>query len=76
MQINFKEIEDKFRVSDDQKCSTANNGMIATQSAYATEIGKKMLLKNGNAVDAAVAAVTQLSSQSQAGGGSAAAAHY
>lgn len=69
MKINFKKIEEKFQASDDQKCSIANDGMIATQSAFATDIGKQMLMKNGNAVDAAVAAALALGvSEPQASG--------
>ncbi|MEE4310325.1 MAG: gamma-glutamyltransferase [candidate division KSB1 bacterium] len=69
MNINFKKIEDKFQASDDQKCSIANDGMLSTQSGFATEIGKKILLKNGNAIDAAVAAALALGvSEPQASG--------
>lgn len=69
MKVNFKEIESKFSSDEDGHCAIADDGMIATQSAYATEIGKQMLKLNGNAVDAAVAAALALGvSEPQASG--------
>lgn len=69
MNINFHKIEEKFQVSNSNKSNISNNGMIATQSSYATEIGKNILNKNGNAVDAAVAAALALGvSEPQASG--------
>ena len=69
MKVNFKEIESKFSPDEDGHCTIAEDGMIATQSAYATEIGKQMLKMNGNAVDAAVAAALALGvSEPQASG--------
>ena len=69
MKVNFKEIESKFTPDKDGHCTIAEDGMIATQSAYATEIGKQMLKMNGNAVDAAVAAALALGvSEPQASG--------
>ena len=56
MKVNFKEIEKKFRPDNSGHCTIAEDGLIATQSAFATEIGKQMLKQNGNAADAAVAA--------------------
>ena len=38
----------------------SSHGMIATQASFATDIGKDILRQNGNAVDAAVAAVIAL----------------
>jgi gamma-glutamyltranspeptidase/glutathione hydrolase len=67
--INFKTIEEKFRQDEAGYCAFAEDGIIATQSAYATEIGKRMLKLNGNAVDAAVAAALALGiSEPQASG--------
>lgn len=69
MKVNFKEIESKFSQDSDGHCAIAEDGMIATQSAFATEIGKKILKQNGNAVDAAVAAALALGvSEPQASG--------
>jgi gamma-glutamyltranspeptidase/glutathione hydrolase len=60
MSINFTEIESKFEPDDQGKCSVSDDGMVATQSSYATEIGKEILKQNGNAVDAAVASALAL----------------
>lgn len=60
MAINFKKIENNFQVDAQGKSAVSKDGMIATQSAYATEIGKRMLEQKGNAVDAAVAAALAL----------------
>ncbi len=60
MKIRFKEIETNFKPDNKGKCTIAQDGMIATQSPYATEIGKQILKQNGNAVDAAVAAALAL----------------
>ena len=69
MKINFKEIESKFSQDRDGHCSIAEDGMISTQSGFSTEIGKKILKQNGNAVDAAVAAALSLGvSEPQASG--------
>ena len=69
MKVNFREIESKFRPDADGHCAIAEDGMIATQSLQATEIGKSMLKRNGNAVDAAVAAALTLGvSEPQASG--------
>lgn len=69
MKINFNKIESGFQGSSDLKCSTATEGMIATQSAEATKVGRKILDKGGNAVDAAVAAAFALGvSEPQASG--------
>lgn len=69
MQVNFKEIESKFCPNEDGHSAIADDGMVATQSAFATEIGKQMLKQNGNAVDAAVASALALGvSEPQASG--------
>ena len=69
MKVNFKEIESKFSEDEKGYCTIADDGMIATQSGFATEIGKQMLKQNGNAVDAAVAAALALGvSEPQASG--------
>ncbi len=60
MTVQFKEIESKFVADDCGKCSVSDEGMIATQSSYATDIGKKILEQRGNAVDAAVASAFAL----------------
>lgn len=60
MTINFTAIESKFEPDDQGKCSVSDDGMVATQSSYATEIGKQVLKQNGNAVDAAVASALAL----------------
>jgi gamma-glutamyltranspeptidase/glutathione hydrolase len=69
MKVNFKEIESKFKQDQEGYCTVAEDGMIATQSAFASDIGKSMLKQNGNAVDAAVAAALALGvSEPQASG--------
>jgi gamma-glutamyltranspeptidase/glutathione hydrolase len=69
MKVNFREIESKFSQDRDGHCTIAEDGMIATQSGFATEIGKQILKLNGNAVDAAVAAALSLGvSEPQASG--------
>ncbi len=69
MAVNFKEIESKFKTDNKGNCSISDDGMVATQSSYATDIGKEMLKKNGNAVDAAVASALALGvSEPQASG--------
>ncbi len=65
----LRQVESRFRPTSDGKCSESKNGMIATQSSYATEAGAEILKKNGNAVDAAVAAALALGvSEPQASG--------
>ena len=69
MKVNFREIESKFSQDRDGHCTIAEDGMISTQSGFATEIGKQILKLNGNAVDAAVAAALSLGvSEPQASG--------
>ncbi|MFC1850852.1 gamma-glutamyltransferase family protein [candidate division CSSED10-310 bacterium] len=69
MKVYFKEIESKFKPDNNGNCSVSDDGMIATQSSHATQIGKEMLKKNGNAVDAAVASALALGvSEPQASG--------
>ncbi len=60
MPIDFKVIESNFKPDAQGKCSVSNNGMIATQSFFATDIGREILRQKGNAVDAAVAAALAL----------------
>ncbi|MFP4548687.1 MAG: gamma-glutamyltransferase family protein [Fidelibacterota bacterium] len=60
MTVNFKKIEDNFQVDSNGKSTVSQDGMVATQSSHATEIGKRMLEQKGNAVDAAVAAALAL----------------
>ena len=60
MSVNFHKIESAFRTDTRNKCSVADDGMVATQSGCATDIGKKILKKKGNAVDAAVASALAL----------------
>ncbi|UCD51223.1 MAG: gamma-glutamyltransferase [Phycisphaerales bacterium] len=54
--MNLNTVEAGFRPTDDGRCAVGARGMIATQSAQATEAGWSMLEAGGNAVDAAVAA--------------------
>lgn len=69
MSIDFKKIEQNFQPAEDGKATFSKNGMISTQSSQATEAGVAMLKKNGNAVDAAVAAAFTLGvSEPQASG--------
>ncbi len=69
MTVNFKQIEANFRPDSEGKAAIAKDGLVATQSAFATEIGKSILINGGNAVDAAVAAALALGvSESQASG--------
>jgi gamma-glutamyltranspeptidase/glutathione hydrolase len=58
--MNMKKIESGFEATDDGKCSVGSKGMIATQSAQASDAGLAMLEAGGNAVDAAVAAALAL----------------
>ncbi len=60
MAVNFKKIEENFQVDSNGKSAVSKNGMVATQSSHATEIGKDILKQKGNAVDAAVAAALAL----------------
>ncbi|KAA3659697.1 MAG: gamma-glutamyltransferase [Calditrichaeota bacterium] len=60
MQVDFDSIEAGFQPDAKGNAAMANDGMIATQSSYATEIGKSILQHGGNAVDAAVAAAFAL----------------
>ncbi len=60
MSIDFSAIESSFRADTSGACAMASDGMIATQSGYATAVGKEILKINGNAVDAAVAAALAL----------------
>lgn len=69
MAIDFEKIESKFKPDNSGHCSVSENGMVSTQSSFATDIGKQILLQKGNAVDAAVAAAFALGvSESQASG--------
>lgn len=61
MKINFKKIESGFEPTDDGKCTVSGNGMVATQSSFASEAGAEILRQGGNAIDAAVAAALALS---------------
>ncbi len=54
--MNLNTIEAGFGPTDDGRCATGSRGMIATQSAQATEAGRALLEAGGNAMDAAVAA--------------------
>ena len=54
--MKWNTIEAGFQPTDDGRCATGSRGMIATQSAQATEAGRALLEAGGNAVDAAVAA--------------------
>ncbi|MEA3224347.1 MAG: gamma-glutamyltransferase [Planctomycetota bacterium] len=54
--MNLNTIEAGFQPTDDGQCATGSRGMIATQSAQATEAGRALLEAGGNAIDAAVAA--------------------
>ncbi len=60
MVIDFHEIESKFEPDESGKCTVSEDGMIATQSSYATETGKSILENGGNAVDAAIGAALAL----------------
>ncbi|MEA3240575.1 MAG: gamma-glutamyltransferase [Pseudomonadota bacterium] len=69
MEVDFKDIESKFKADKQGNCSISDDGMVATQSSHATDIGKEILKKNGNAVDAAVAAALAVGvSEPQASG--------
>ncbi len=57
--MNFS-IENKFKATNDGKCSISKRGMIATQSKEATEAGCRILESGGNAIDAAIAAAWTL----------------
>ena len=54
--MNLNTIEAGFQPTDDGRCATGARGMIATQSATATKVGRALLEAGGNAIDAAVAA--------------------
>lgn len=69
MSIDFKKIETTFQTDTQGKFQVSSTGMIATQSSFATDIGKDILRQKGNAVDAAVAAALALGvSEPQASG--------
>ena len=53
-------IEEAFRTSSDDKCATADGGMVATAFPTATQAGVEMLRRGGNAADAACAAAFAL----------------
>jgi gamma-glutamyltranspeptidase/glutathione hydrolase len=58
--MNLNTIEAGFQPTNDGRCATGSRGMIATQSAQATEAGRALLEAGGNAIDAAVAAAFAL----------------
>ena len=60
MNIDFSAIENNFKVSADQKSSFSTEGMVSTQSSYASDVGASILKCGGNAIDSAVAAALTL----------------
>jgi len=59
--MNLKKIEERFKVTSDQKSAISKNGMVSTAFPDATEAGVEILKAGGNAIDAACAAAFALS---------------
>ena len=60
MRPDLTEIENRFNPSDDGKFSSSKNGMVSSQSSYASQVGADILRSGGNAVDSAIAAAFAL----------------
>ncbi len=58
--MELNRIEGNFSPTEDKKCSVSGKGMVSTAFPEATEAGVEMLNKEGNAIDAAVAAALAL----------------
>ncbi len=65
----MQETEDKFKSTDDGKCSTSSNAMVSSASGPATRAGVEVLKKGGNAADAAVAVAVALGVSEPQGSG-------